>query len=308
MYHNSNKNEKIMESIYYSSKGFWRGLTAANKLSKEAKVSKRQALDFLKKQAIWRIYLPAPKKLVRPSFDVSTPNEVHQAGLLFLKVGRKTYKYALTVVDIASRYKEAEPLTSKDSKEVAQAFDTIYKRHLTYPKLLQVDPGREFMVAVSQFMKKHNVKIRRGRPEIHRDQIIVERFNRTLAERLFGYQYAKEIENPHTRNREWVKRLPGVRKAINTETKKPPPIRTRTPAEQICPNASVRYLYQPGEQEGGGRRRATDPIWSVDIHKISHHIILQGIRVYYLNEPAPQRGFVKEELLIVPVDTQTRMS
>ena len=311
MYHNSNKNEKIMESIYYSSKGFWRGLTAANKLSKEAKVSKKQALDFLKKQAVWQIYLPAPKKVIRPSFDVSTKNGVHQADLLFLphdKVGRKTYKYALTVVDIASRYKEAEPLTSKDSKEVAQAFDKIYKRHLKYPKLLQVDPGREFMGTVSQSMKKHDVQIRRGRPEIHRDQIIVERFNRTLAERLFGYQYAKEMETPHKRNREWVKRLPDVLKAINSETKKPPPIITRTPDEPICSNASVRYLYQPGEQEGGGRRRATDPIWSVDIHNISHHIILQGIRVYYLNEPAPRRGFVKEELLIVPADTRTRMS
>ena len=160
---------------------------------------------------------------------------------------------------------------------------------------------------MNQLNEKHKVKIRRGRREIHRDQIIVERFNRTLAERLFGYQYAKEMENPHTRNREWVKRLPEVIKAINAEAKKTPSIVTRTPDTPICPNVSVRYLYQPGEQEGG-RRRATDPIWSVDIHKIDYHIITQGIRVYYLKSPAPKRGFVKEELLIVPPDTQTRMS
>ena len=121
-------------------------------------------------------------------------------------VNRKTYKYALTVVDIESRYKEAEPLTSKDSSEVAKAFENIYKRKLNYPKLLQVDPGREFMGSVTQLMAEHNVSIRRGRKEIHRDQALVERFNRTLAERLFGYQYAKDLENPHKRNREWVKR------------------------------------------------------------------------------------------------------
>ena len=57
--------------------------------------------------------------------------------------------------------------------------------------------------------------IRRGSTEIHRYQGVVERFNRTLAERLFGYQYAKELENPHKRNREWVKRLPGVITAIH---------------------------------------------------------------------------------------------
>ena len=300
-----------MEKIYYSPKGFWKGLPAVKKLAKEAKVTENQALEFLKKQAIWQIYLPAPKKIVRPKFDVSNTNEVHQADLLFLPydtLNRKTYKYALTVVDIASRYKEAEPLTSKDSKEVAKAFENIYKRKLKYPKLLQVDPGREFMGAVTKLMETHKVNIRRGRTELHRDQGIVERFNRTLAERLFGYQYAKELENPHKRNREWVKRLPDVIKAINVDTKKPPPIVKHVTSNSVCPNACVRYLYQPGEQEGGGRRRATDPIWSVTIHSISHNIVLQGIRVYYLNAPAPNRGFVREELLIVPPDTQTRMS
>jgi len=36
--------------------------------------------------------------------------------------GHKVFKYALTVIDVASRYKEAEPLTSKNSDEVAKAF------------------------------------------------------------------------------------------------------------------------------------------------------------------------------------------
>ena len=69
-------------------------------------------------------------------------NSVHQADLLFLPHdklprGKKFYKYALTVVDIASRYKEAEPLTSKDSNEVAKAFQSIYGRSpLTWPQML----------------------------------------------------------------------------------------------------------------------------------------------------------------------------
>ena len=94
------------------------------------------------------------------------------------------------MVDVASRYKEAEPLTTKEAKEVAAALERIYSRGpLKWPKLLQVDPGREFMGAVNQLLSKHNVEVRRGRVDIHRDQAIVERFNRTLAERLFGHQY-----------------------------------------------------------------------------------------------------------------------
>ena len=61
---------------------------------------------------------------------------------------------------------------------------------MKWPQLLQDDPGREFMGAVTKVMENNKTAIRRGRTEIHRDQAIVERFNRTLAERLFGYQYA----------------------------------------------------------------------------------------------------------------------
>ena len=132
---------------------------------------------------------------------------------------KKIYKYALTVVDIASRYKEAEPMTSKDSNKVAKVFQAIYRRGpLTWPQMLQVDPGREFMGSVTKEMEKHKTYIRRGRTEIHRDQAIVERFNRTLAERLFGHQYAVEMLLPEGKwSTEWVKRLPDVVSALNNE-------------------------------------------------------------------------------------------
>ena len=152
------------------------------------------------------------------------PTRSTRRDLLFLPHdklprGRKIYKYALTVVDIASRYKEAEPLTSKDSDEVAKAFQSIYRRSpLTWPQMLQVDPGREFMGGVTKEMEKHKTYIRRGRTEIHRDQAIVERLNRTLAERLFGHQYAVEMLLPEgKRSTEWVKRLPDVVSALNNE-------------------------------------------------------------------------------------------
>ena len=123
-------------------------------LSATAKVSEHVARCWLKKQAIWQIYLPAPRHIPRTKFDIATPNELHQADLLFLphdKVRSKTYKYALTVFDVASSFKVAEPLTTKEAKEVAEALSRIYRRrYLKRPKLLQVDPGREFMGAVNQ--------------------------------------------------------------------------------------------------------------------------------------------------------------
>ena len=143
-----------LPKIYYSPQGYWKGTSAIKKIAEAAKVPENTAKQWLIKQAIWQIHLPAPRYVPRPKFDVATSNSVHQADLLFLPhaklpCGRKIYKYALTVVDIASRYKEAEPLTSKDSAKVAKAYQSIYRRSpLTWPQMLQVDPGREFMGSV----------------------------------------------------------------------------------------------------------------------------------------------------------------
>src|SRR6218665_756809 len=121
-------NDKL-SSIYYSPRGYWRGQAAVKKLAAAAKVSEADARSWLKQQAVWQIYLPAPRYVPRLMFDEDRPDAVHQADLLFLphdRVGRKTYKYASTVVDVASRYKEAEPLTDKSAAKVAAALGRIY--------------------------------------------------------------------------------------------------------------------------------------------------------------------------------------
>ena len=66
-------------------------------------------------------------------------------------------------------------------------------------------------------MEKHDVMIQRGDPSQHRSQGIVERFHRTLADRLVSYQYHKELEDPLKSNREWVSRLQNVVSTLNNE-------------------------------------------------------------------------------------------
>ena len=160
-----------------------------------AKISDDLARAWLRKQAIWQISLPTPRRVPRQKFDVAVPNQVHQADLLFLphhRVGWKTFRYALTVVDVVSRYKEAEPLTSKTAAEVADALSRIYRwGPLKWSKLLQVDPGREFMGSVSQQLAKHSVQVRRGSVDIQWDQGIVERWNRTWLNGCLGTSMPK---------------------------------------------------------------------------------------------------------------------
>ena len=81
------------------------------------------------------LYIPRPNRSMSLS---AKPNDIHQSDLLSLphdKFKKKTYKYALNIVDVASRYKGPYQLTTKNSKEVAQAFQWIYKNTpLIYPK------------------------------------------------------------------------------------------------------------------------------------------------------------------------------
>ena len=128
------------------------------------------------------------------------PNDIHQAYILYLphdRYGKKIYKYALNIVDVASRYKGSYQLSTKNNKEVAQAFQWIYENTpLTYPKTLIIDNGKEFYGDTTKLMEKHDVITQRSDPSQRRSQRIMGRFNRTLADRLFSYQYHKELEDP----------------------------------------------------------------------------------------------------------------
>ena len=147
----------------------------------------------------------------------------------------------------------------------------------------------------------------------------MERFNRTLAYRLFSYQYHKELEDPSKSNREWASRLQNVVSTLNNEKTrligmKPVDAIKQTLVkqgfsqpvkdyEEKLPDVGtkVRYLYEPGELEGqqyGGerRKRSTDPIWSVDVYKIKDRCIKKYQPILYYLDGGPKRSFVFEEL------------
>ena len=119
--------------------GYWRGKSAIEKLSKASGSMNEEAEKWLLQQPYYQIYLPAPKYIPRPNASMSLyakSNDIRQADILYLphdKFKTKTYKYALNIMDVASQYKRSYQLTTKISKEVAQAFQWIYENtSLTY--------------------------------------------------------------------------------------------------------------------------------------------------------------------------------
>ena len=164
------------------------------------------------KQAFWQVHLPPPKQVDRPHYQVMIPNEMHQFDLLYMPLdslyGNK-FKYILSRIDAASRFKVARPLRTKQAKDVAEMIADIYKvGPLTYPKIFQCDNGSKFKAEVTKLLQKHEVRIQHAVTKYkHTHTASVKALNKMLTERLFKVQDAQELNDPNKVSVTWVRHL-----------------------------------------------------------------------------------------------------
>ena len=153
-----------LQDIYYQPYNLWKGRQAIKKVRELSKEKPAVIKQWLLKQAIWQVYVPPSKRVDRPHYEVTIPNEMHQFDLLYMPsdtLYRNKYKYILSVIDVASRYKVTRPLKTKQVKDVAEMIVDIYKvGPLTYPKIFQCDSGNEFKAEVIRLLEKHEVMIK----------------------------------------------------------------------------------------------------------------------------------------------------
>ena len=308
-----------LREIYYQPQHLWKGQKAVRDLSSlKPKVIKQ----WLSKQAFWQVHLPAPKHVERPHYDITTPNDLHQFDLLYMpgdKLYGNKYKYILSGIDVASRYKVACPLKTKQAKEVAEM---IYKAGpLTYPKVFQCDNGSEFKSEAAKLLEKNNGEINRATTKYkHEHAAFVEALNKVLAVNLFKVQDAQELNDPEKISSTWVKHLYKLVDRLNdtktqmTDTKTEDAIKMKEvllvnqksypPEKRLAVDGLYRFLLLPGEEHGDHRKRATDRLWSKKTYRLSEVREKPGNRVMYYLQDGPERAFVKEELVLVPEDTE----
>ena len=152
-----------MDKIYYQPNHLWKGQKAVKKLKELSGEKPKAVKQWLSRQAFWQVHLPPPKRVDRPHYQVTIPNEMHQFDLLYMPsdslYGSK-YKYILAGIDAASRYKVTRPLKTKQAHDVAEMIADIYKvGPLTYPKIFQCDNASEFKGDVTKMLGKNEVKI-----------------------------------------------------------------------------------------------------------------------------------------------------
>ena len=75
-------------------------------------------------------------------------------------------------------------------------------------------------------------------------------------------------------------------------------------ARQEVTDGLYRYLLQPGEEHGDQKKRATDRTWSTKTFRLDRIVENPGQRVLYYLSDGPERAFVREELMLIPEDTE----
>ena len=128
------------------------------------------------------------------------------------------YKYILTGVDVASRYKVSRALRNKKAGKVAFVLEAIYKKgaDFKYPKIFHCGNGCKFMSKVSKLLESHSVELKRATAKYkHTHTAFVEAFNKELAKELFKPMDAHELNDPDKISRIWVRNLENTVKRMN---------------------------------------------------------------------------------------------
>ena len=143
-----------LDEIYYQPTHLWVGNEAIEKLVDLSGLSVRKVKKYLAHQALWQVHIPGPKVVKHPHYAITVPNQVHQFDLLQMPADRlygSKYKFILSGIDIASRFKVARPLFTKKASEVAKMIEDIYKvGALKWPETVMIDAGTEFMGGVTK--------------------------------------------------------------------------------------------------------------------------------------------------------------
>ena len=144
---------------------------------------------------------------------MTKPNEQHQFHLLYMPHNLfegNTFKYIVTDIDVASRYKVASSLRTKKSSEVAFVLEVIYKKGSVFkcPKTFQCNNGSQFKNELTKLLEKHSTEVRRATTKYkHTHTAFLEAFNKILAKLLFKPIDAQEFQDTEKVSTIWVKNL-----------------------------------------------------------------------------------------------------
>jgi len=158
----------------------------------------------LKTTPAYTLHHPVRKNFPRRRIYASYPGEIFAIDLVDISKFKKTnnqYSYLLTSIDVFSKQAFVEPLKDKSSKSVCTAFKKILKRVPFQVIKIHSDQGREFFNSDFQKLLSDNHAMLYY-TQSDKKSAVVERFNRTLMDKVYRYmthknntRFVSELQN-----------------------------------------------------------------------------------------------------------------
>ena len=164
-------------------------LGGVQRFAKTWKIPNKRAQNLLRKDLAFTLHRPRRRQGF-PTLPVIVMSRDDQWAADLVETQNiakenKGIRYLLTVIDILSKYAWVEPLKDKKGPTVVQVLDRILKQGRK-PLKLQTDKGKEFYNKdMKAWLKDNNIHHFSTGGDVK--AAVVERFNRTLKERLYRY-------------------------------------------------------------------------------------------------------------------------
>ena len=240
------------------------------------KLGKKEVKKWFEKQSTATLHKPVRFKFPRNKTVVMKIGDQIQVDLCDMRNIVKHndgYNYLLTGIDCFSRVGFGEKVKNKSGKEIEKALSHIFK---TNPfRRLQTDKGREFLNSdVKQLLKNTNTELWLSENDDVK-AALVERFNRTLKNRMYKYFTANNTKK-------WINVLPKLVNNYNNTVhrsikKKPINVKKRDQIEIqriLYPPAPVKSVqldindFVRISKAKKTFRKGYLPNWSIEIFKI----------------------------------------
>ena len=156
------------------------------------------------------------KKQVRnqSTYDVFSPDTVAQMDLTFYLSGEQHFKYILTIVDVASRRFDAEPLRNKSANEIVRALRRILDDDGFSTRIIYTDDGSEFNNRqVIAFLDERDIELRITVPGRKNQNAMIEAYNyifNKMVGTLMTYQELVDKANAERTGRPWRRKATGT--------------------------------------------------------------------------------------------------
>ena len=209
----TDKQEMLLKKLYFEDKYF----VGRDKLFQflrqnhpDEKISRRQVMEWLKKQEIAQLFAPKYKTKEIQRTVLSAPYK--QVGIDLKDMSTREYKgwkWILTGQDLFSKKAYAVPMKDKTAPTVLSAFKKMLKQMERKPSSIRHDNGSEFIdQKFKSFLKQQGIKQVFSKPHTPQSNGQIEGFNRILARAI-------EMNTVQYDDQDWVSFLPVFIKNYN---------------------------------------------------------------------------------------------